>query len=554
MPRVDFDRLSPGQYEDMVSVLLSRVLQAHRVDGSGGDGGRDCYFTDSRGTDAYEMKSFTGRMTRGRRQQVKRSLDRAMEKSPRTWTLIVPIDPTPAEQEWFNSLRECAPATLEWRGKTWLEEQLAGHPDIPWYFAGAADEVMRLLTDIAREEALPADAAGLAARFIGAVSRLNEIDPYYLFEYTVTDGGSTVTARPRYPDAPRDRPIQVSTKLRFDESPASREVQAALDEFMVFGTRVNVPAANVDEVIVNAPGGLGGDFSRGELILDGSFQPGPQTATDILLRIPPHPPVRHVLRLHITSRSMGPAGGLRLVAQDSAGLLNLDFRMNRARGGYQAALAYRFIPGVLPQDAVPVLRFGAALGAGERMAFTDLSGIVFGTGSGAFSPGDFPEDYIRCAEKLAEVQQLAGAFFPLPPSFTAEDQYRMDYAQVLLHGGEAHVTWDGAVNQCRADTVRFLLEQSEETGEVFTFVHRTQEILQVAGGQIPLGWVMQIAHSTRITNLREVRAWYELGRDGQIEVHLDPANNNAMTVRLAPDEPQNVVRVGDDQGEAEADG
>lgn len=77
----------------MVSVLLSRLLLARRVDGSGGDEGRDCYFTDESGTDAFELKSFTGRMTKARRQQVKRSLDRAMKSRPRTWTLIAPINP-----------------------------------------------------------------------------------------------------------------------------------------------------------------------------------------------------------------------------------------------------------------------------------------------------------------------------------------------------------------------------------------------------------------------------------------------------------------------------
>src|SRR5580693_9211386 len=97
MPRVDFSRLSPAQYEDMVSVLLSRIRQAHRVDGSGGDGGLDCYFSDENGTDVYELKSFTGRMNDVRRQQVVRSLQRALKGSPRTWSLVVPIDATPKE-------------------------------------------------------------------------------------------------------------------------------------------------------------------------------------------------------------------------------------------------------------------------------------------------------------------------------------------------------------------------------------------------------------------------------------------------------------------------
>ena len=165
MPRVDFERLSPDQYEDMVSVLLSRLRQTRRVDGTGGDEGRDCYFPGEDGTDAYELKSFTGRMTPARRRQVKRSLDRAMESRPRTWTLVVPIDPAPAEQRWFDSLGAGLPAQLEWLGKTWLEEQLARFPDIVRYFSGAADEVVRILTEISREDALPDDAAGLAQQF-----------------------------------------------------------------------------------------------------------------------------------------------------------------------------------------------------------------------------------------------------------------------------------------------------------------------------------------------------------------------------------------------------
>ena len=36
MPRVGFDQLSPRKYEDMVSVLLSREIQTHRLDGTGG--------------------------------------------------------------------------------------------------------------------------------------------------------------------------------------------------------------------------------------------------------------------------------------------------------------------------------------------------------------------------------------------------------------------------------------------------------------------------------------------------------------------------------------
>jgi len=118
MPRVDFSRLSSKQYEDMISVLLSRIRQTRRVDGSGGDGGRDCYFSDENGTDVYELKSFLGRMNDVRRQQVVRSLQRALKGSPRIWSLVVPIDATPKEQEWFDSLASATTTTT----LTWLDK------------------------------------------------------------------------------------------------------------------------------------------------------------------------------------------------------------------------------------------------------------------------------------------------------------------------------------------------------------------------------------------------------------------------------------------------
>jgi hypothetical protein len=106
------------------------------------------------------------------------------------------------------------------------------------------------------------------------------------------------------------------------------------------------------------------------------------------------------------------------------------------------------------------------------MAFTDPSGHVLGAGSGAFGPSDWPAAYIQCVEALAEVQELAGAFFPLPSAFTAEDQYNIDYARTLLRGEEAHITWGGATAQLDAAAVESLLEGINETGEIFSFFCR----------------------------------------------------------------------------------
>ena len=127
------DDFEPQGYEDIVSVLLSRLHpDAQRIDGKGGDGGRDVQIVsgqDGQITDAFELKSFTGRMTFGRRKQVERSLKRAAALGPAQWTLVVPIDPTPAEEKWFRQLGTGYCFPTRWYGKTWLDGLCTKSPD-----------------------------------------------------------------------------------------------------------------------------------------------------------------------------------------------------------------------------------------------------------------------------------------------------------------------------------------------------------------------------------------------------------------------------------------
>jgi hypothetical protein len=97
--RVVWSELDPKRYEDLVSALLSILHPTSiRTDGSGGDGGRDVHFPGPEGLEIFELKSFTRRVTTNRWKQVKRSLKRAMEMAPKTWTVVCPIDLTREER------------------------------------------------------------------------------------------------------------------------------------------------------------------------------------------------------------------------------------------------------------------------------------------------------------------------------------------------------------------------------------------------------------------------------------------------------------------------
>lgn len=192
------------------------------------------------------------------------------------------------------------------------------------------------------------------------------------------------------------------------------------------------------------------------------------------------------------------------------------------------------LPADDPARGFPVLALCNALASGEKMAIATLDGQVLAIGTGPFNSVNWPDgdSYLQCAEQLAAIQERAGAFFPLPTGFEPDDQVCMDYAEKLLRGEEVQITWDGATAQCDHDQVGFLLAGTAQTGEVFTFFRAGQETPEFAHGRLPLGAITEIAHSTRIENFAEARAWYDSGTDGRVEVRLAPANNNQMTVRL----------------------
>ena len=144
--RVPWEDLGHEKYENMVATLLQRRYEnVQRIDGRGGDGGRDVQIVDPQDgaiIEIFELKSFTRRMRKDRRRQVERSLKKAARLNPLQWTLVVPIDPTAGELEWFDKLRKRYRFQLRWCGKTWLDEKMSECPDIRSYVL--EDETARI--------------------------------------------------------------------------------------------------------------------------------------------------------------------------------------------------------------------------------------------------------------------------------------------------------------------------------------------------------------------------------------------------------------------------
>jgi hypothetical protein len=96
---------------------------------------------------------------------------------------------------------------------------------------------------------------------------------------------------------------------------------------------------------------------------------------------------------------------------------------------------------------------------------------------------------------LAEVQQLCGTSFPPPDEFSREDQRDLLYARAILRGETVQAEWTGMTMPLAAPAADNLLSQTEQHGDQFVFAIAVPQTVVAAGGQLPVGTVLQFLKS-----------------------------------------------------------
>lgn len=441
MPPIDWTNVPALLFERLVACLLSDLHQARRVDGAGGDGGIDMHFEDAAGLHIFECKSFTGRLGRdaGRRTQVERSLKRAARHVPATWTLIVPIDPTPGEQKWFDALQPKYAFALDWPGLAWLETEVARRPWLRRHFIdGDAERTVELLRDLNSEQAaLAGGAPDAAGRIAKVVDLLDETDPY--FRYRITSGAGTekVELFPRYPGAEEDRPIRFGFRLNEDDHAAYQKARADLERALAFGDEIELDESLVRDMVVDMPANLGGAFPTGIVKI------GPVEVETIQLRaaltaVDEAGSVVAALPITFTERRAG-LRGVTLTGTDRAKFLRATAVVEPENRSLKLNIDLDITEPFLPGDVLPAARLAAQLGPPNRLRIT-VEGTDVGdhalTGHEPLNAG-----LVRMLEALDRVQSAIGNFFTVPPTLTAGDQRNIHVADRLVTGEEVAMTF-----------------------------------------------------------------------------------------------------------------
>ncbi|WP_405018013.1 hypothetical protein OHV05_14485 [Kitasatospora sp. NBC_00070] len=537
MVEIPWTRLAqqPKTAEALIGMLIVRLRpQAVPVDGSGGDGGRDLFeYTDVGELVNYEIKSFTGRMVDGRRQQVIDSLKSTARHQPNHWDLLVPIDPTPGEQRWFDSLRDDFPFVRDWRGLTWLNAQFADHPELVRYAVyNEGEEILKLIGEARAERDVMLRAVpDLVDRYTALLARASELSTHYeLVVRSDIDGEPVVQISPRGQQIPEGEQISVEGQIGF---PAQDPVQEALrqkfeDTIRFGGEDIHLAAENLRNVAITAPASLGiaGPADQGTLTLLSNLEPLPEPITaTLLVRTESGLPAAS-LHLTFDRRSTGTAGG-RLYGADATGALTMHFQLEIVTRRSRLDMSFAPPERGLPNAYLPVLRLASQMLPGRTLEFElhDHGGGIIEPipTDGHLIPPEAARWWSETFTDLAHLQNLTAHFFPVAPADLTPHEAREIKETLALLNGE-HVRVEGNSISLKLTSLEALDRLTDGVKLRLAAVH-PNVVHEISGTEISLGPMVQIAVVGPAINLLEARQ--QLHATGQATV----------TFPLSEDEP-----------------
>jgi CRP-like cAMP-binding protein len=524
-------------YEDLVAVLLSTLHpEAERLDGRGGDGGRDIQLRHDGRLDLFELKSFTGRLSKqhGRRRQVEDSLKTATRHNPDSWTLVVPIDHTKDELAWFDGLRSKFPFPLIWRGRTWLDQQLANHPAIVrYYLEDGNGEAIRILRELREEQAdLASGIPDAMERLRVLRRRLDKVSPHYRLDVSIVGDTITVTVRPRYRGADRDHPILINLGFSFPSTPAGQEAAERLRRAFDYGEQVVVEPEYVHDLRVDMPGQPTQDLSGGKVIIGPAVEDPPLRLDARAVISDPDGAPLGSLPLRFNRRQSGPRGGT-LSGQDTTGLLHLSMQVNIADRKGRVHFQLTEPPGdLLPSSLLPALRVLQHLHAPNRLEVRVGTAVLM-------QPSPLPPAepvsaaFLALIEDLERIQAFSRTVFPMPTELSRQDLVAIGQAARLVAGERVAVgSGTASASMTLADPQAFEQLLLDDTSFLVSFTE-DNHIETIAGVEVPLGPAIATLSSVTVADRAELLATRPWHAGQQLDVRFLPSPGVKLEILLA---------------------
>lgn len=310
------------------------------------------------------------------------------------YLLVVPVDPTPDEQSWFEELTDGAPFVVSFRGRPHWDSLAAKHPHVIDYLIGGGRDQVRqrakALLGAALDPTRPLNALDIAASLEMLRTRLNLEDPYYRYHFLTSDitpnaaqiedcvvaethqvdDGSFLTIKviPRHRYSLDDEPIQGTMTVKVADPVKADAFRAAFQGFTDFGRALDLPEGSLF-AILDLPGGLGGEVVGGGGRIGPALVDNPPGSWRLAIRDGGDQTILE-LELRTTSLTRGAAGGAELHAAHASGALQVNLLLRPpvgATGELTFNVSLNDPTGRPVLEVVEPIRFMSLLHIGHRL-------------------------------------------------------------------------------------------------------------------------------------------------------------------------------------------
>jgi len=580
MARIEWSALHGDEVEAVVSNLLYNELpHATRVRPSQGDFGIDVlapHPDNPSVRDVYQIKKFALNLELGQKTQIEKSFKRFLvglvkrQYALGDWYLVMPLDPTPENQDWFESMPgkviselfddpkydlsdaekdrttrwlDSPDTQIHWKGWQYCEYLAAKYPFVQdYYLHGGTERLRAAVSEVAKIVGLHNELAAPDATSVlqpgdlySHLDRLRRVldgDPHFTYglsldpiapdirrddgaiaaTQTINPDGSAVTFRiyARFDEALNERPVPIKLEFTFaDGSPESLMLQ----EWMKYGKSITLPAM----IEMDLPGGLGTE-QKSEATATISPSNMHETFERRLRVVRPTGEELAVIPLSMVSTSGLDGTGMWAEGTDPSGLLTVQFLtdLDDQKMTTNFALGEPFRKEIV--EVLPVLMILSHLHAPNV--------VEMGNKFGPFSPGQpilntaemFPPELLAFAEDLASIQLHTSIPITFPENVSGRD---------IRTAAETRSLLDGQIVVARWKKLHFDLHGGKEIDSGFGHQVATWEplILNVSGVKIELGLIRLTALSANLS----------ANAEGGVDV--TPRDNDTLHKQLDPNPP-----------------
>ena len=467
-------------------LLCSIYPNAWRVRPGRGDGGVDIFVPldpSRHRRKVFQVKRYATNLTSGQKREIKRSFNRVVKSANDegweidSWTLVMPLDPTPGNESWFSTFTGSAGFPCDWMGLNRVEHLASKNPKVVDYYLHDGRERLQEQTD-----RLAGILAGRANRSVGEPLQpidvrddlldiyraINEYDPHYRYEISMTaqppertdgiqpglvavtgygsegNGWVNVSVFATSMAALEERPL--SGNLTIYQPETGSDLEEDFRRFLDYGTPLNLPEGQ-SLVDFPLPGGLGTSSTRGTLsispvdVID-SADPSLNLLVGVLS---PEGATISELKVKRAEGSQGFNGGYRTVWRDLAGLLRLEILISPDGEGAMNVRYEGDFAGFAPSDVVDALTFWAHAHAPNSVGLSRAYGPreyeTMRTSELTGAPDREMKAIARSARDLSTIQDHTPHRLVMPPKMSRKEALEVNRIAQILSGTPVSGTW-----------------------------------------------------------------------------------------------------------------